>query len=451
MTPDLRTIPQVLDRIADQFLITTPWSPPPAVGDPAGDRRLTYGQLRTEVRQAAAAMIDLGVVAGDRVAIWSPNTWHWVVACLATHYAGGVVVPLNTRYTASEATDILSRTGAPLLFAAGEFLGADKAASIDRERPAGPAARHPHPDREERRHMGRVRRPRHRPRCRRRPRGSRHRRRCVRHPLHVRHHRAQQGRVVRTSSVTRRPCGVGGVRAAHQRRPLPVHQPVLPQLRLQGRHPGLPADRRDADPPADVRPREGHGSGAGTPHHRVAWAAHDLPDTVGPSQARRVRPDIAAVRRHRRGDDPGGPDRTHADRTRHRHRAHRLRPDRGQRVRHHVPRRRRRGHRRHDLRAPDRRLRVAHRRPRREDGSGEVLLRGPNVMLGYLDDAEATAAAIDSEGWLHTGDVGQLDDSGNLHDHRPAQGHVHLRRVQRLSRRDRAGARTDSTAWPRPR
>src|SRR6185312_8264876 len=44
----------------------------------------------------------------------------------------------------------------------------------------------------------------------------------------------------------------------------------------------------------------------------------------------------------------------------------------------------------------------------------EVLLRGPNVMLGYLDDPEATAAAIDSDGWLHTGDVGRVDDAGNL-------------------------------------
>ena len=46
--------------------------------------------------------------------------------------------------------------------------------------------------------------------------------------------------------------------------------------------------------------------------------------------------------------------------------------------------------------------------------AGEVVLRGPNVMKGYLDDPEATAEAIDAEGWLHTGDVGVLDEAGNL-------------------------------------
>jgi acyl-CoA synthetase (AMP-forming)/AMP-acid ligase II len=46
--------------------------------------------------------------------------------------------------------------------------------------------------------------------------------------------------------------------------------------------------------------------------------------------------------------------------------------------------------------------------------TGEVVCRGYNVMSGYLDDPAATAETIDAEGWLHTGDVGQMDDRGNL-------------------------------------
>ena len=55
------TIPQVLDRIADQF------SEHAALVTP--DRRLTFAELRDEVRRAAAAMVDMGVQAGDRVAM----------------------------------------------------------------------------------------------------------------------------------------------------------------------------------------------------------------------------------------------------------------------------------------------------------------------------------------------------------------------------------------------
>ncbi len=45
---------------------------------------------------------------------------------------------------------------------------------------------------------------------------------------------------------------------------------------------------------------------------------------------------------------------------------------------------------------------------------GEILVRGYGVMQGYLDDPVATANAIDDDGWLHTGDLGNFDDAGRL-------------------------------------
>ncbi len=124
MTTEPRTVPAVLERMARQL--------PDREALVSPDRRFTFAQLRDKVRRAAGAMITLGVARDDRVAIWSPNTWHWVVACLAVHHAGAVMVPLNTRYTAREAADILARTDAPLLIAMGEFLGADRPSELDR-------------------------------------------------------------------------------------------------------------------------------------------------------------------------------------------------------------------------------------------------------------------------------------------------------------------------------
>ncbi|MCX4093470.1 FadD3 family acyl-CoA ligase [Nocardia sp. alder85J] len=105
-----------------------------AYGDAAavrdGDVELSWSQLLDEVRQVAGALIARGVDRGDRIAIWAPNTYHWVIAALAAHYTGAALVPLNTRYVADEAADVLERVHATALFIAGPFLGRDRLAEL---------------------------------------------------------------------------------------------------------------------------------------------------------------------------------------------------------------------------------------------------------------------------------------------------------------------------------
>lgn len=49
-----------------------------------------------------------------------------------------------------------------------------------------------------------------------------------------------------------------------------------------------------------------------------------------------------------------------------------------------------------------------------EGQPGELIVKGPNVMIGYQDNPEATAGAIDKDGWLHTGDIMRVDKDGNF-------------------------------------
>ena len=92
--------------------------------------RLTWSELADRVRHFAAGLIEAGVEPGDRVAVWAPNSHHWPIAALGTHYAGAVLVPLNTRYTVSEASDIIERSGAAVVVASGAFAGIDRFSEV---------------------------------------------------------------------------------------------------------------------------------------------------------------------------------------------------------------------------------------------------------------------------------------------------------------------------------
>jgi HIP---CoA ligase len=104
--------------------------------------RFTFRQLHGAVREAARGFIALGVQPGDRVAIWAPNTWEWVVALGGLHTAGAVLVPLNTRFKGQEAAYILQKSGAKVLLTVTDFLGTDYVAMLEGERASLQALEH---------------------------------------------------------------------------------------------------------------------------------------------------------------------------------------------------------------------------------------------------------------------------------------------------------------------
>jgi HIP---CoA ligase len=117
------TIPAAVDRAASEF------GQHAAIAEPGGPR-LTYAELGDRVRQVACAFMEEGIEPGDRVAIWSPNTHHWVLGALGALYAGATLVPVSTRFTGPEALDVISRSGARALLVAGRFLGTDRLAAL---------------------------------------------------------------------------------------------------------------------------------------------------------------------------------------------------------------------------------------------------------------------------------------------------------------------------------
>lgn len=87
-----------------------------------GARRWTWNEVGAEVDRAAKAFLAAAIEVGDRVAIWAPNGAEWVFALLGLQSIGAVVVPLNTRFKGVEAADILGRSAARILVTVDGFL-----------------------------------------------------------------------------------------------------------------------------------------------------------------------------------------------------------------------------------------------------------------------------------------------------------------------------------------
>jgi acyl-CoA synthetase (AMP-forming)/AMP-acid ligase II len=111
------TIPEMVLSAADRF------GDAEAVVD--GPLRLTFTELVERIRRASGAFAEFGVGKGDRVAVWAPNSAEWIIAAFGLLTAGGVLVPVNTRFKTEEAGDIIARSGVKAVLVQKGFLGQD--------------------------------------------------------------------------------------------------------------------------------------------------------------------------------------------------------------------------------------------------------------------------------------------------------------------------------------
>jgi fatty-acyl-CoA synthase len=103
--------------------------------------RFTYAELVAAVDECARAFLALGVERGDRVGIWSPNRAEWAIVQYATAKVGAILVNVNPAYRTTEVEYALRQSGTSVLVVAPTFKTSDYAAMVAEIRPNLPALR----------------------------------------------------------------------------------------------------------------------------------------------------------------------------------------------------------------------------------------------------------------------------------------------------------------------
>ena len=110
-----------------------------ALVEVATGRRWTYSELDDEINTVARGLMAAGLAAGDRIGIWAPNCAEWVLVQFAAAKIGAILVNINPAYRTHELAYVLKQSGLSMLVSATSFKSSDYAAMVGEVRPEASA------------------------------------------------------------------------------------------------------------------------------------------------------------------------------------------------------------------------------------------------------------------------------------------------------------------------
>ncbi|WP_395310038.1 AMP-binding protein [Mycobacterium sp. AMU20-3851] len=136
------TAPLIEDTIGANFERTAAAHPDvEALVDVAQGLRWTYRELNDEIDLVARGLLGRGIAKGDRVGIWSPNCAEWTIVQYATAKIGAILVNINPAYRTHELSYVLNQSGVRMLISATAFKTSDYVAMVGQVRAEAPTLR----------------------------------------------------------------------------------------------------------------------------------------------------------------------------------------------------------------------------------------------------------------------------------------------------------------------